>query len=140
MEVMGDMGAFADRVLGDVGRARRRVDVECFIVRDDRVGGELARALTAAAARGVRCRLLYDPLGCRTTPRSYFAALAERGVEVRRFGWVGALLLGRLLDRPAARNHARVIVIDDAAFTGGHAWGDEWWPAARGGQDWHDVC
>jgi len=140
MEVMGDMGDFADRVLGEIGRARRRVDIECFIVRADRLGSELARALAAAVARGVRCRLLYDPLGCRTTPRSYFATLAERGVEVRRFGWVGALLLGRLLGRPAARNHARVIVVDDAAYTGGHAWGDEWWPAARGGEGWHDVC
>src|SRR5437764_4152258 len=72
MQVMGDMGAFADRVLGEIGRARRRVDIECFIVRADRLGGELARALTAAAARGVRCRLLYDPLGCRSTDRSYF--------------------------------------------------------------------
>jgi cardiolipin synthase len=140
MEVMGDMGAFADRVLAEIARARRRVDIECFIVRADRLGGELARALAAAAARGVRCRLLYDPLGCRTTPRSYFAALAERGIEVRRFGWVGALLLGRLLNRPAARNHARVIVVDDVAYTGGHAWGDEWWPVARGGEGWHDVC
>jgi cardiolipin synthase A/B len=140
MEVIGDMGAFADRVLAEIGRARRRVDIECFIVRADRLGGALARALTAAAARGVRCRLLYDPLGCRTTRRSYFTALAERGVEVRRFGWVGALLLGRLLNRPAARNHARVIVVDDSAYTGGHAWGDEWWPTARGGRGWHDVC
>ena len=140
VEVMGDMGAFADRVLREISRARRRVDIECFIVRADRLGGELARALVAAAARGVRCRLLYDPLGCRTTPRSYFAGLAERSVEVRRFGWVGALLLGRLLNRPAARNHARIIVVDDAAYTGGHAWGDEWWPAARGGEGWHDVC
>jgi len=140
MQVIADMGAFADRVLGDIRGARRRVDVECFIVRADKLGGELARALAEAAGRGVRCRLLYDPLGCRTTPRSYFAALAEKGVEVRRFGWVGALLVGRLINRPAARNHARVIVVDDVAYTGGHAWGDEWWPAARGGQGWHDVC
>lgn len=109
-EVVGDMGVFADRVLEEIGRARRRVDIECFIVRADRVGGELARALAAAAARGVRCRLLYDPLGCRTTPRSYFAALARRGVQVRRFGWVGALdradhLAGGRRPRPQARPH-----------------------------------
>jgi cardiolipin synthase len=33
-----------------------------------------------------------------------------------------------------------VIVVDDVAYTGGHAWGDEWLPRARGGHGWHDVC
>ena len=134
------MGRFADEVLARIQRAQRRVDVECFIVRDDRLGQALAGALSDAAARGVACRLLYDPLGCRKTPRRFFRALAARGVAVRRFGWIGALLAGKLLRKPAARNHARVIVVDDAAFTGGHAWGSEWLPAARGGQGWHDVC
>ena len=134
------MGRFADEVLARIERARRRVDVECFIVRDDRLGQALADALAAAAARGVACRLLYDPLGCRKTSRRYFRALAATGVAVRRFGWIGALVVGKLLRRPAARDHARVIVVDDAAFTGGHAWGDEWLPAARGGEGWHDVC
>jgi cardiolipin synthase len=140
MRIIGDMGRFADEVLGRIERARRRVDVECFIVRDDRLGQALARALSAAVARGVACRLLYDPLGCRKTSRRYFRALAATGVAVRRFGWVGALVVGKLLRRPAARDHARVIVVDDAAFTGGHAWGYEWLPAARGGKGWHDVC
>jgi len=140
MRIIGDMGRFADEVLARIARARRRVDVECFIVRDDRLGHALAGALSAAVARGVACRLLYDPLGCRKTSRRFFRALAATGVAVRRFGWVGALVVGKLLRRPAARDHARVIVVDDAAFTGGHAWGDEWLPAARGGEGWHDVC
>ncbi|HXU64467.1 MAG TPA: phosphatidylserine/phosphatidylglycerophosphate/cardiolipin synthase family protein [Polyangia bacterium] len=140
MRVIGDMGAFADELLARIGRARTRVDIECFIIRDDRLGQSLAAALSAAAARGVVCRVLYDPLGCRTTPRRFFQALAASGVAVRRFGWIGALVLGKLRRKPAARDHGRVIVIDDAAFTGGHAWGDEWLPAARDGQGWHDVC
>jgi cardiolipin synthase len=134
------MGRFADEVLARIQRARRRVDVECFIVRGDRLGQALASALSDAVARGVACRLLYDPLGCRKTSRSFFRTLAAKGVAVRRFGWIGALVVGKLLGRPAARNHARVLVVDDAAFTGGHAWGDEWLPAARGGEGWHDVC
>ena len=140
MRVIGDMGAFAEEVLGRIARAQRRVDVESFIVRADKLGGALAQALAAAAARGVRCRLLYDPLGSRKTARSYFRALAAEGVEVRRFGWVGALIAGWLRGRPAARNHARVIVVDDVAYTGGHAWGDEWLATAHGGLGWHDVC
>jgi cardiolipin synthase len=140
MRIIGDMGRFADEVLARIAQAQRRVDVECFIVRDDRLGHELAAALAAATARGVVCRLLYDPLGSRTTSRSFFRALAAKGVAVRRFGWIGALIVGKLLRKPAARDHARVIVVDDAAFTGGHAWGDEWLSVARGGQGWHDVC
>ena len=140
LAVIGDMGRFADEVLARIERAKRRVDVECFIVRADQLGRSLAEALAAAASRGVACRLLYDPLGSRKTPRSYFRALAGRGVAVRKFGWVGALVVGRLTGKPAARDHARVVVVDDVAYTGGHAWGAEWLPSARGGAGWHDVC
>lgn len=140
MAVVGDMGRFSDEVLSRIARAKRRVDVECFIVRADQLGRSLAEALAAATSRGVPCRLLYDPLGSRKTPRSYFQALAARGVVVRQFGWVGALVVGRLTGKPAARDHARVVVVDDVGYTGGHAWGAEWLPTARGGEGWHDVC
>jgi cardiolipin synthase len=113
------------------------VDVECFIVRHDHLGRALGEAMAAAAARGVRCRLLYDPLGCRLTDRSFFQQLRQAQIEVRPYGRVAALVFGR----PRARDHARVIVVDDRAYTGGHAWGDEWAPTTwEGGQGWQDVC
>lgn len=137
MRIIGDMGLFADEVLTRIARARSRVDIECFIVRHDRLGRALADALGAAVARGVRCRLLYDSLGSKKTRRSYFNDLRDLGVEVRGYGWLGAFLLGK----PAARDHARVVVIDEqVAYTGGHAWGEEWLPAAQGGSGWRDLC
>jgi cardiolipin synthase len=136
MEIIGDMGAFSARVLGEIRAAACRVNVECFIVRDDHLGQALGAAMTVAAARGVRCRLLYDPLGCRHTRRSFFAELRRAGIEVEAYGWIGALLFGH----PAARDHARVIVVDDRGYTGGHARGDEWLPKEQLGQGWHDVC
>jgi cardiolipin synthase A/B len=136
MTVIGDMGEFSARVLAKIRAATRRVDVECFIVRDDRLGQALGAAMADAVARGVRCRLIYDPLGSRKTRKRFFTALRRAGVEVRAYGWIGALLLGR----PAARDHARVIIVDDEAYTGGHAWGDEWLPKAQQGHGWHDVC
>jgi len=80
MRIIADMGRFADEVLARISRAHRRVDVECFIVRDDQLGRALASALADAAARGVPCRLLYDPLGCQRTPGPFFRALAARSI------------------------------------------------------------
>jgi hypothetical protein len=37
MRIISDIGRFADEVQARIERARRRVDVECFIVRDDRL-------------------------------------------------------------------------------------------------------
>jgi cardiolipin synthase len=37
------------------------------------------------------------------------------------------------------RDHGRLLLIDELAFTGGVNWRNDWWPAARGGGDWHDV-
>ena len=137
MRVIGDMGCFAEEVLAAIARASRSVDVECFIIRSDDLGRALAQALAAAARRGVCCRVIYDPLGCRFTPRSFFRDLARSGVTVRRYGWLGSALLGR----PAARNHSRLVVLDQmVGYTGGHAWGEEWLPAARGGRGWRDMC
>jgi cardiolipin synthase A/B len=137
MRVLGDMGAYADEVLSRIEHARASVDLECFIIRDDPLGQALARSLARAAARGVSCRLIYDPLGCRSTPRSFFRELTVRGVTVRRYGWLGSALLGR----PGARNHARLVIVDgQMAYTGGHAWGREWLPADGGGGGWRDVC
>ena len=140
MAVVGDMGRFSDEVA--VQSRARRASRRCGVLhlRADQLGRSLAEALAAAASRGVPCRLLYDPLGSRKTPRSYFNALAARGVGVRQFGWVGALVVGKLTGKPAARDHARVVVVDDVGYTGGHAWGAEWLPSARGGEGWHDVC
>jgi cardiolipin synthase len=136
-ELCADMGRFADQVFAEIDAAQSRVDVECFIVRDDRLGRALGERLAAAAARGVLARLLYDPLGSRGTSGRFFAELRARGVEVRSYGRMGSHLFG---GRPAARNHARLVLVDGVGYTGGHAWGDEWAPRDRGGQGWHDVC
>jgi hypothetical protein len=82
MHVIGDMGRFVADVLSSIESARRRVEVECFIVREDMSGRSLAKALSAAAQPGVCCGLIYDPLGSRWTPAGFFRALARGGVPV----------------------------------------------------------
>jgi cardiolipin synthase A/B len=136
--LLGNTAALLDAFLEDAAKARRRIWVECFIVRHDKMGHLFADTLASAAARGVDVQLLYDPMGCRATDPGFFTALAGRGVKVCSYGRNFHHQLARVL--PRARNHSRLYLLDDAGYTGGHAWGDEWLPRERGGMGWQDVC
>jgi hypothetical protein len=61
MRIISDIGRFADEVQARIERARRRVDVASASCPRRSPGHALAGALSAAAARGVACRLLCDP-------------------------------------------------------------------------------
>lgn len=116
--------------------AARRVWLETYIYRDDALGRPFAELLVGAAQRGLDVRLLYDPQGSRGVRRSFYEGLASRGVSVRAYRpW--RLAAKRWTYWP--RDHGRILIVDDAAHTGGINWGMEWLPRARGGQEWHDV-
>jgi cardiolipin synthase len=137
--LLPDMGTMLRSFFDDVARAQRQVDVECFIVNDGALGLLLAQALKTAVLRGVRARLLYDPIGSQETSAAYFDDLRAHGVEVRAYRGLFEALGGR--GSAVARDHGRIMRIDDfAAYTGGAAWGDQWLPTEMGGEGWYDVC
>lgn len=137
LTLLPGMEAMLGSIFRDVDRAERRIDIETYIYRDDLLGRSFADVMGRAVARGVRARLLYDPLGSNKTDAPFFDELRRRGIEVRAYRPLAvALGHGGLLPR----DHSRVIVIDECAYTGGAAWGDEWLPERRGGEGWHDVC
>jgi cardiolipin synthase A/B len=137
VRLLPDMHLLLDSVYADVDRARGRVMVQCFIFRDDELGKQFAEVLARAAARGVPTRLLYDPLGSHETDESFFESLRAQGIQVRAYRHL-PLVLGTA--DPWPREHGRIIVADDAAYTGGAAWAKPWLPLDRGGDGWHDVC
>lgn len=134
VEVVAGPDDFFARTRADFAAAARRLWVETYIVEEDVVGRELGEALADAARRGVDARLLYDPGGSFKAPRSFFAQLREQGVSVRHYGRFAAL--GIL--KPSVRDHGRLIVADDVAYTGGHNWSDAWAPQPKG-EGWQDV-
>lgn len=138
LRLLPDMRLLLGTFFGDVERAVRRVDVECYIVNSDVLGRLLGIALVKAAKRGVRTRLLYDPIGSEKADPAFFDELREGGVEVRAYRDKTSALFGR--GSTFTRDHGRIMVVDDAAYTGGAAWGDQWLPAELGGRGWHDVC
>jgi len=110
--------------LRTIAGARRTVHLENYIIAEDCVGRVFADALVEAVRRGVRCRVLYDWLGCRTkTSRHFWAMLRAAGVEVRCYN-------PPRLGNPLAwisRDHRKILCVDgQVAFTGGLCIGHEW--------------
>lgn len=124
-------GDFFPALFQAIESARCEICSEFYIIRADATGRAFARALTAAARRGVSVSLLYDAIGCYDTPSAYFQELTSAGVRCLAFN---SPAISRLpwLDR---RNHRKMVVIDGAvAFLGGLNVGDEY---AGFGEDYH---
>ena len=116
--------------------ARHCVWLSTFIFHSDDLGRDFGDRLVRAAARGLDVRLLYDSRGSSEADPEFFEQLAARGVRVKCYRpWRPARFW-----RYFPRDHGRLLVIDEVAFTGGVNWRNDWWPAARGGGDWHDVA
>ena len=101
-----------------IDAARNTVFVETYIFNDDVSGQRIARALAAAAERGVRVHLVVDGFGTRTLDGEVGALLAAcpGSVEVFRPEH-GALLFDR---RRLRRLHRKLAVVDSRiAFVGG---------------------
>jgi cardiolipin synthase len=130
------MPEMLDVLYRDLEQARSRAFIECYIYRSDELGAGFAERLAAAAARGLDVRLLYDPLGSQETEDAFFEGLRPRGIANRPYrpAWP-ALMRGNL----APRDHSRIFLVDDVAFTGGAAWGKAWAPKDAGGEGWHDI-
>ena len=118
--------------------ARRTVYFENYIIEDDDVGRELAAALSDRASAGVKVRLMRDWLGSLGgASRRFWRALADSGVELRRFN-------PPRIDSPIgwlSRDHRKTLIVDgEVAFVSGlcvsHRWlGDP----ARGIPPWRDT-
>lgn len=121
-----------------IERAQKRISMEMYIFNADRTGRTFGDALVRAARRGVEVRLLYDFVGGRDAPASFFADLRLGGVHViayHKYRW----------GRPRfwtlwRRNHRKTLVCDGiVAHTGGVNIADEWAAPPEGG-DWADAA
>lgn len=114
--------------------ARHRLDLQCYIFRDDDSGRLVAEALVAAAERGVRVRLLLDDLDASGRESVFGRMDAHPGFDVRLFNplpWRGLLRPLSLLRDPGRINrrmHARALIADGGlAVLGGRNIGDEYY-------------
>lgn len=122
-------------ILSSIAGAQEEVLLETYILRDDRMGDTVRRALAAAVARGVRVNVLADAVGSSATKDAFWEALEADGMTVRLFHRLRYLPFEAL-----RRDHRKIIVVDrHIAFTGGMNIGEEYGSSIRSRDDaWRD--
>lgn len=109
VEWIDDFDRVVVRLEEDIDAATHFIFILVYIFADDRVGRRIAAALGRATARGVRTRVMFDPVGSHRWRKGTLAMLRGEGVEVREaLPW--RLLRGRV--RGDMRNHRKLFVID----------------------------
>lgn len=129
-------GAYPD-MLDAIAGARRTVDMETYILRDDLTGRSFQRALIEASRRGVEVRLLYDYIGAFGLSHDYIQELIDAGVGVSVFR---PLVFGQSVMALQRRDHRKILIVDrSVCFTGGLNIAHVHAPAEAGGADWRDT-
>ena len=125
---------YYDRMLAAIDGARSAVDVEMYLWDDDDVGRRFVAALTAAASRGVRVRVLIDAVGAAEV-ETPLAALDAAGGDVRVFNPFRIAFLRAYFHR----THKKLLICDGTeAFTGGAGFSKWWSGGKRREEEWHD--
>lgn len=127
VEILVDGKATFDSIFAGIDAAEEYLLVQFYIVRDDRLGQQLAERLIARAKAGVAVYLLYDDIGSTGMPKRYRRELREAGVKVAGFNQRHKLLRFYGPARINYRNHRKIVVADGKhAWVGGHNVGVEY--------------
>ncbi len=123
-------------LLRDIANARSFINIEYYIVSDDRIGQRVADALIERARAGVKVRLLYDHVGSFKTRRKYFRRLRDAGVESTPFFKVAFPPFGTRINW---RNHRKICIIDgEIGYIGGMNVADRYIDGGRF-DVWRDI-
>ena len=82
-ELLFDGDAFFASLLRDIASAKRSVELETYIFKDDVTGKRVVAALVDAATRGVNVRLIVDGIGASGWFEKHAPLLESQGVRVR---------------------------------------------------------
>jgi cardiolipin synthase len=116
-EILVDYDAVLDRLVADIDGAEHHVHLLFYIFADDHATAPVIAALGRAARRGVRCRVLVDSVGSRSSVSTLIPKLTASGVAVHEMLPVG--LFRWRSARLDLRNHRKIAVIDGrVAYTG----------------------
>ena len=123
-------------MLAAIEEAGRSVDLMTYVYWKGDIAERFADALSAAAQRGVRVRLLIDAVGGLQIEKGLVDRMDDAGVHVEWFRkpWLNSPL------KQNHRCHRKVLIVDEkVGFTGGVGIAEEWCGDARGADEWRDT-
>ncbi|MCL4164655.1 UNVERIFIED_CONTAM: hypothetical protein GTU68_029979, partial [Idotea baltica] len=124
-------------ILSGIKSAQQYILIQFYIVRDDRLGGQLRQHLTDASKRGVKVFFLYDDIGSYKLTQRYLDDLLSAGVEVHSFHSEQVKHNRFQLN---FRNHRKIVVVDGkSTWVGGHNVGDEYLDGGDHFSHWRDT-
>lgn len=130
-------GAFFDRLLEDVARAKSSIHIESYIWWTGEICERVARALAESARRGVEVRLMLDYSGSSRMDSTLAELMKDAGCNVRRFRPLRITNIGRM----NLRTHRKLAIIDGRiGYVGGHGIAEQWTGEGQDKDHWRDTA
>lgn len=139
VDVLRNGAKIFEAMLDAIASAEESVDLVTFVYWSGHVADRFARALSGAANRGCRVRLVLDALGARKLDPTVVNVMTAAGVDIC---WFRPLTDDRVpqLNRANNRTHRKILVCDGVTgFIGGVGIADEWDGNARNENEWRDT-
>ncbi|MCM1321708.1 MAG: cardiolipin synthase [Bacteroides sp.] len=112
-----------EAMIRDMENAEHSIHIQTFIFRKDKTGTKIRDLLCRKARSGVAVKVLYDDVGCISTPLSFFSPLRKAGGEILPFF---SIRRGSPFSLNF-RNHRKLTIIDGKiGYMGGVNIGDEY--------------
>ncbi|WP_302739509.1 cardiolipin synthase [uncultured Clostridium sp.] len=124
VSMYSDGKIFFNELLESLKKAKKSINIEFYIFKNDDIGTKILNVLEEKAKEGVEVRLLYDSVGSRSLSRNVLNKLINEGGKVGEFfpSWLKFININMNF-----RNHRKIVVIDNnVGFVGGFNVGDEY--------------
>ena len=136
LKALNNGDQFYPAMLRDIEMAERSITIEAYIYWAGEIGITFAKALAAAAQRGVRVKLLLDAVGSQSIGNEILKILEDGGCHL---AWYNPIRITRLR-RINNRTHRKSLIIDGCVgYTGGAGIADHWTGNAHDDKHWRDL-
>jgi cardiolipin synthase len=136
IELLNNGDRFYPAMLKAINEARHSITIEAYIYWAGEIGLTFAKALAAAAGRGVRVKILLDSVGSATVGQEILEVLKNGGCHLAWYNPFRFTTLRRINNR----THRKSLVCDGlVGFTGGAGIADHWTGDAQDDKHWRDL-